>query len=143
MNGKERRWGPLSRTNTWRVGCFLKDLNGAARVFIEKDGERKEVQAEERIEGGKARIWLTEKTSTLPQVLEVGDHEPPQGNQDDGMQEDTPEERQSQQQDALTERVTSLKKENWELKNVVQEMQDKAAGQTEAIRATADRFSMM
>ena len=93
MNGKERRLGPLSRSNAWRVGCFLKDLNGAARVFIEKDGERKEVQAEERIEGGKARIWLTEKTSNPHQVLEVGDDEPSQGNQDGGMQEDTPEER--------------------------------------------------
>ena len=49
----EKEYGPLSKTNAWRVGCFLEDLNGAARVFIEKDGERKQVQVEEHIEGAK------------------------------------------------------------------------------------------
>ena len=59
------------------------------------------------------------------------------------MQEDTPEERRSEQLDGLTERVTSLEKENGELKKVIQEMQAKAAGQTEAIRATAERCSVI
>ena len=41
----------------------MHDLNGAASLFIEKVGGRKEVQVEERIEGGKARIWFGEKMS--------------------------------------------------------------------------------
>ena len=59
------------------------------------------------------------------------------------MQEDTPEERRSEQLDALTEKVASLEKENGELKKTIQELQAKAAGQTEAIRATAERCSMI
>ena len=50
------------------------------------------------------------------------------------MQEDTPEERRSEQLDALTEKVASLEKENGELKIAVQEMEAKMALQVEAIR---------
>ena len=37
-SGNERRWGLLSRANAWRAGCFVEDMDGDARVFLEKDG---------------------------------------------------------------------------------------------------------
>ena len=51
-NGRERRWGPLSRPSAWRAGSFWEDIDGDARVFIETDAERKEMSVERRIEGG-------------------------------------------------------------------------------------------
>ena len=52
------------------------------------------------------------------------------------MQEDTPEERQSEQLEGLTEKVASLEKENGELKKAVQELEAKMALQAQAIIAT-------
>ena len=43
--------------------------------------------------------------------------------------------------DGLTERVTSLEKENGELKKAVQELEAKMALQAQAIMATCERFS--
>ena len=59
------------------------------------------------------------------------------------MKEDTSEERWSEQLEGLTEKVASLEKENGELKKALKELQAKAAGQTEAIRATGERCSMI
>ena len=66
--------------------------------------------------------------------------------QDDGrsrMQEDTPEEKRDTMMTELAERVISLEKENRELKKAIHEMEAKAAGQVQAIRATAERCSML
>ena len=57
------------------------------------------------------------------------------------MHEDTPEERRSEQLDALTEKVASLEKENGELKKALQELDAKMALQAKAIMATCERFS--
>ena len=38
--------GPLSRTTTWRVVCFLEDLQGGVKVSINKDGKMDEVEVE-------------------------------------------------------------------------------------------------
>ena len=83
----------------------MEDRNGAARVFIEKDGERKEVQVEKRVEGGRARVWLAEKTPNHPRVVEVGDDQPIQESEDGGMQEDTPEEKHAIEVTGLVERI--------------------------------------
>ena len=52
-NGRERRWGAHSRASAWRAGTFWEDMEGEVRVYIEKDSERKEMEVEKRIEGGK------------------------------------------------------------------------------------------
>ena len=57
------------------------------------------------------------------------------------MQEDTPEERRSEQLDMLTEKAASLEKENSESKKAVQELEAKMALQANAIMATCERFS--
>ena len=56
--------GPISRTTAWRVGCFWEDMDGKVKVFLEKDQQRKEVQVEIRIHGGRRMVWLeVEKTN--------------------------------------------------------------------------------
>ena len=45
---KERSWGPLSRATAWRVGIFCEDLNGDVKVFLDKNGERKEAEVEKK-----------------------------------------------------------------------------------------------
>ena len=49
MNGRERSWGPLSRRAALRVGCFLEDMDREVNVFIEKEGERREVGVEKLV----------------------------------------------------------------------------------------------
>ena len=59
--GWSRTWGPLSRTTSWRVGCFWEEMQGAVKVFIQKDEKMVEVQVVEMIEGGRERFWFEEK----------------------------------------------------------------------------------
>ena len=58
--GRTRTWGPLSRTTSWRVGCFWEEMQGAAKVFLKKDEKVEEVQVVKRIEGGRERFWFEE-----------------------------------------------------------------------------------
>ena len=114
---------------------------GEALVFLEKDHKRKAVQVEKMVNGEKEWFWFGEKDHQPQQGLpeETNDHQT-QGNGDD-MQEDTTEERRSEQMDALTEKVASLEKENGELKKAIQELDAKMALQAKAIMATCERFS--
>ena len=135
-SGEVRNRGPLSKANAWRVGSFLEDIDGEALVFLEKDHKRKAVQAEKRIDGEKERFWLREMNQQPRKELPgKSDVHPTQGNGDD-MQEDTPEEKRSEQLEGLTEKVASLEKENGELKKAVQELEAKMALQAQAIIAT-------
>ena len=143
QTGEERNWGPLSKANAWRAGSYLEDLDGGIQIFLEKDGTRMEVQVEKRINGEKEWFWLREKNQQPQTELRGERDDLPIPEEVEHMQEDTPEERQSEQLVGLAERVTSLEKENGELKKALQEMQAKAAGHTEAIRATCERFSMI
>ena len=59
------------------------------------------------------------------------------------MCEVEPEETRAELVTSLVEKVASLEHENEELKKAVQAMQANAAGQTEAIRVTAERCSML
>ena len=117
-------------------------MDGEAQIFLEKDSVRTAVQVEKRISGEKEWFWFREKNRQLQQEL-GGENVDPIPEEVNNMQEDTPEERRSEQLDALTEKEASLEKENDELKKVVQELQAKVAGQTEAITATCERFSMI
>ena len=59
------------------------------------------------------------------------------------MQEDTPDERRSEQVEGLSEKAASIEKETQEPKKAVEEMEARMALQTEAIRATGERCSMI
>ena len=79
-NGHERKWGLLSRVNAWKAGCFIEDMDGDARIFLEKDGKREEVQAVKRVEGGREVMWLEAIAQPQPQPSQEpkGDDEPTQ-----------------------------------------------------------------
>ena len=62
--------GPISRATAWKVGCFFEDLDCRARVLIEKDERRQEVQMEKRIVGWKQRFWIEEKKPQVSQEQE-------------------------------------------------------------------------
>ena len=59
------------------------------------------------------------------------------------MQEDTPEERDTMQMMALVEPITTLERENVELKRVIQEMEAKTALQENAVKEVVDRCSVI
>ena len=125
-SGKERIWGPLSRTTTWRVGCFLEDLQGGVKVFIRKDGKMAEVEAEKRFEGGRERVWFNEKND---QTQHQTDPQEPSPGEDQvaPLEEETQEEIDERNKMWLIEKVTSLEKENEELKKALQEMTTRIA----------------
>ena len=74
--GRERTWGPLSRTTAWRAGCFWQDMQGAAKVFIKKDVKMNEVEVEVRVEGGRERFWFNEKNDRPQHQKEVEEPAP-------------------------------------------------------------------
>ena len=140
--GEERNWGPLSKTNAWRAGSFLEDMDGKALVYLQEDHARRAVQVEKWIDGDKEWFWFREKDQQLPREIGASDDHPiPE--EVVRMQEDTPEERQSDQMEGLTEKVVSLEKENDELKKTLQELEAKTSLQAQAIMAIAERCSMI
>ena len=127
-------------------------MDGKVKVFLWRGKEKKEVQVEKRIEGGQPRFWFTERPEH-PRREREGESEakpaPEVRNEEStaedvsGMSEVEPEETWAELVTSLVEKVASLEHENEELKKVVQAMEANAAGQTEAIRATAERCSML
>ena len=113
---KERRWGPLSRANAWRVGSFWEDMNRDLKVFLDKDGERKEAEIEKVIRSGRARFMICEK----PQHHQEGSgrkaEEAGTTEKNNGVEEVPPEEIQTERMMWLAEKATSLEKENEEMK---------------------------
>ena len=140
--GHERKWGPLSRNAAWKAGRFWEDGNGAVTVFLQKDETRKEVDIEKRVDDGGERFWLLDKP---PQPQEAGakaDDNPTPG-EDAAMQHDTAEERNAMHMMALVERITTLERENGELKRVIQEMEAKTALQENAIKEVTGRCGVI
>ena len=60
-DGRERKWRPLSRFTAWRAGSYWEDMAGYAKIFLEKDAERNEVNAEKFVGKGGPRFWFDEK----------------------------------------------------------------------------------
>ena len=58
--GMKRTWDPLSRTSSWRAGCFWEERQRAAKVFIQKDEQMFEIVVK-KIECGRERFWFEEK----------------------------------------------------------------------------------
>ena len=120
-DGHERKWGPLSRNAARRAGRFWEDGNGAVKVFLEKEETRKEVDVEKRGGEGRWRFWFEEKKDQPQQPKE--DEEPASGKDDvTVVEEDTPEEIETQHKMWLIDKVTSLERENEEMKSALQEM---------------------
>ena len=96
-----------------KIGCFLEDLDGRARVLIEKDERRQELQMEKRVIGGKQKFWIEEKK---PQVSQEQEESAPEQNNlvENGITVDEVplEEIQTEQMIGLMERITTLEKEN-------------------------------
>ena len=59
--GHERNWGLLSRTNAWKAGRFWEERGQTVKVFLEKDGSRKEVEVLKMCERGRETVCLKEK----------------------------------------------------------------------------------
>ena len=96
-------------------------MQGAAKVFIKKDGKMDEVQVEKRIEGGREKFWFNQNKDQPQQPKE--DQEPATGETEvTVLEEDTPEEIETQNKMWLMEQVTSLEREKEEMKRGLQEM---------------------
>ena len=66
----EKRWGPLSRITAWRAGSLWEEMTGSVKVFLEKDGQRIEVDVEKWAGKAGPRIWFKEKKPKPPQQQE-------------------------------------------------------------------------
>ena len=139
--GKERIWGPLSRTTAWSAGCFVRVMKGDVQVFLEKDGVKKEVQVVKRIQGGREVFWLEEIAKR--QQPEGDEGEEPTREQAPPMQEDTPEEDEARRKSSLMESVAWLEKDNEAMKAKIGEMEAKMALQDEAARVAAARHAAL
>ena len=145
ISGRQRKWGPLSRSSAWRVGSYWEDMGGDAKIFLEKDGEKKEVSVEKLVGKGGPRFWFKEKKPEPPQQPPEGEGGDESVTEDviDGsttedlaseMSEVDPEEVETGQKMWLVEKVTALEKENGELKMALQEMESRLATQENVVR---------
>ena len=143
-NGCERKWGPLSQTSAWRAGSYWEDMDGDARVFIEKDREGKEMEVEMTLKKGRPKFTFKEKKSKKSQ-------QPPEENDDDhiteevvkGMSGDYPEERETGQKMWLIEEVASLDKEKEELKRTIDEMATRIERQETSKNELVEKLAAM
>ena len=153
-SGGERKWGPLSRSTAWKAGSYWEDMGGDTKIFLEKDGKRREVSAEKLVGKGGPRFWFKEKTPEPPQQPERRDDQPvaeeasdESTTEDDpvtevetpAMSEVAPEEIETGQKMWMNEKITSLEKENAELRRALQEMETRLAFQENVARQMDER----
>ena len=117
-------------------------MEGKVKVFLEKDGKRKEVGVELRVQGARKAFWFVEmKPQPSQQPEGKGDEdqsftveEAVESDTEDlvaqsatedapGMSEEEPSERETRLKMWLSEKVASLEKENQDLKGALQEME--------------------
>ena len=131
-SGGERKWGPLSRASAWKAGSYWEEKKGDAKVFLEKGGERKEMSVEKLAGKQGPRFWFREKPDPQQQqqVEEKRDDQPVAEEASDEstteepatevptpkMSEVDPQEIETGHKMWLSEKVTTLEKENGELK---------------------------
>ena len=94
---------------------------GQVHVFLEKDGQRKEVQVEKRVGKGKPIILFVEEPQP-PQDQEGRDDQPTPEEEAPAMDEVRPDEVQTERAMWVSERLTTLQNENAVLKRTAQEM---------------------
>ena len=108
------------------------------KVFIRKDGKMAEVEAEKRFEGGRERVWFNEKNEQTQNQTEPQQESSP-AEQVIALEEETQEEIDERNKMWLIEKVTSLEKENEELKKALQEMTTRIALQDNKIKEMEER----
>ena len=134
-------------------------MDKKVKVFLEKDGKRKEVEVLKRVERGRERVWFKEMTQQPhqqkpeekeeePVIVETDDgsateDDPATKEQATGMCVDDPEERETEQKMWLAEKVTSLEKENGELKSALQEMETRLANKENTTRQVEERCARL
>ena len=123
-DGREACCRPLARQAAWRACRLWEDMRGEVHVFLEKDGQRKEVQVEKRVGKGKPIFWFVEEPQP-PQDQEGRDDQPTPEKESPAMDEARPDEVQTERTMWMSERVMTLQNENEELKKTVQEMAPK------------------
>ena len=159
-DGQERKWGPLSRTSAWKAGCFYKEMKGDAKVFLEKDGKRAEVGVEKQVGKGGPRFWFKEMKPEPPQQQQVEESRDDQPVAEEVVDESTteesatevptpkmsevdPQEIETGHKMWLSEKVTTLEKENTELKKALQEMETRLSTQENLARQAGERCTML
>ena len=129
-------------------------MGGDAKIFLEKNGEKKEVSVEKLVGKGGPRFWFKEKKPEPPQQPPEGEGGDESVTEDviDGsttedlaseMSEVDPEEVETGQKMWLVEKVTSLENENRELKMALQEMETRLATKENVARQVEERFVRM
>ena len=128
----ERTSGPLSRTAAWRAGCYW-EKKGDAKVFLEKCGQKKEMSVEKLIGQDGPRFWFGDKTPEPPEqqaeerledqsVTEEDAGESTTEDATQAMSEADPDEKERGKKMWLSEKVTTLEKENEDLKKMLREL---------------------
>ena len=101
-----------------RAGRYWEDMDREVKVFLDKNGEKKEVDVEKRIERGKPRFLLIEKPTHPHEGRERKDAEQLNSAEEfPGVDEVPADQIQREQMMWLVEKVTSLEKENVENEN--------------------------
>ena len=124
-------------------------MRGEAKGFFEKDKRRKEVSVKKAVGKGGPRFWFKEMTPESPQL--------PKEEEDDKtateeavaestteevipvMSEVDPEERETGHKMWLSQKITSLEKENEDLKRALQEIGTTLSLQETATRGVVER----
>ena len=101
-----------------------------------------EVEAEKRFEGGRERVWFNEKNEQAQKQTEPQEPSPGE-DQVAPFEEETQEEIEERNEMRLIEKVTSLEKENEELKKALQEMTTRIALQDNKIKEMEERHGSM
>ena len=117
-------------------------MRGEVHVFLEKDGQRKEVQVEKRVGKGKPGFWFVEDPQP-PQDQEGREDQPTPEEESPAMDEVRPVEVQAERAMWVSERITVLQNENEELKKAVQETKAKIELRQNTIAALVARFAVL
>ena len=65
--------GDLSRSTAWRTGSYWEDMGGDAKVSLEKDVERNEVNVEKLVWKGRTKNLFKELKPGLPRQQPDGE----------------------------------------------------------------------
>ena len=153
--------GHISRSTVWRAGSYWEDIGGDAKVFLEKDGKRIEMSVEKLVGKGGPRFLFRGKMAEPPrqQPARGGDDETATEVVDESTTNDDPvtevdsatedpvqtlsedgaDEKETAHKMWVSEKVTSLEKENQDLKGALQDMERRLALQETASRQAEER----
>ena len=117
----------------------MEDMQEGVKVFIQKDGKMHEVEVEKRFEGGREKFWFNEKKDQPEQPAKEGQEPAPEEEQVVPLEEDTKEEIEERNKMWLMEKVTTLGRENEEMKNALQELTTRISLQDSGMKEMEER----